>query len=86
MLDAAQDIWTLSTLPGNRLERLTRDRKGQYGIRVNDQWRVCFERRDGHTVRLLHARRERVSSRHSFQGTCTPRDLGRLQRAQHRVP
>jgi len=48
MLEAAQDIRTLSTLPGNRLERLTGDRKGQYSIRVNDQWRVCFEWRDGH--------------------------------------
>ena len=48
MLDAAQDIRTLSTLPGNRLERLTGDRKGQYSIRVNDPWRVCFEWRDGH--------------------------------------
>jgi proteic killer suppression protein len=48
MLDAAQDIRTLSTLPGKRLERLRGDRKGQYSIRVNDQWRVCFEWRDGH--------------------------------------
>jgi len=48
MLDAAQDIRTLSTLPGNRLERLRGDRKGQYSIRINDQWRVCFEWRDGH--------------------------------------
>jgi proteic killer suppression protein len=46
--EAAQDIRTLSTLPGNRVERLRGDRKGQYSIRVNDQWRVCFEWRDGH--------------------------------------
>jgi toxin HigB-1 len=46
MLDAAQDIRTLSTLPGNRSERRTGDRKGQCSIRVNDQWRVCFEWRD----------------------------------------
>jgi len=52
MLEAAQDIRTLSTLPGNRLERLTGDRKGQYSIRVNDQWRVCFEWRDGHTYEV----------------------------------
>jgi len=52
MLDAAQDIRTLSTLPGNRLERLTGDRKGQYSIRVNDQWRVCFEWRDGHACEI----------------------------------
>ena len=48
MLDAAQDIRTLSTLPRNRLER----RKGQYSIRVNDQWRVCFEWRDGHAYEV----------------------------------
>ena len=52
MLDAAQDIRTLSTLPGNRLERLRADRKGQYSIRVNDQWRVCFEWRDGHAYEV----------------------------------
>ena len=48
MLDAAQDIRTLSALPGNRLERLRGDRKGKYSIRIDDQWRVCFEWRDGH--------------------------------------
>ncbi len=52
MLDAAQDIRTLSTLPGNRLESLRRDRKGQYSIRVNDQWRVCFEWHDGHAYEV----------------------------------
>ena len=52
MLDAAQDSRTLSTLPGNRLERLTGDRRGQYSIRVNDQWRVCFEWRDGHAYEV----------------------------------
>jgi len=52
MLDAAQDIRTLSTLPGNRLERLRGDRKGQYSIRVNDQWRVCFEWRDAHAYEV----------------------------------
>jgi proteic killer suppression protein len=48
MLHAAQDIRTLSTLPGNRLERL----KGQFSIRVNDQWRVCFEWGDGHAYEV----------------------------------
>jgi toxin HigB-1 len=52
MLDAAQDIRTLSTLPGNRLERLRGDRKGQYSIRINDQWRVCFEWRGGHAYEV----------------------------------
>lgn len=41
-LDAATTPRDLD-LPGNRLEALKGDRKGQYGIRINDQWRVCFE-------------------------------------------
>jgi proteic killer suppression protein len=52
MLDAAQGIQTLSTLPGNRLERLRGDRKGQYSIRVNGRWHVCFEWRDGHAYEV----------------------------------
>jgi len=47
MLDAAPDLRTLSSLPGNRLERLKGDRIGAYSIRINDQWRVCFQWRDG---------------------------------------
>jgi proteic killer suppression protein len=48
VLDAAPDLRTLSTLPGNRLERLKGDRKDQYSIRINEQWRICFVWRDGH--------------------------------------
>ena len=48
MLDAAPDLRTLSTLPGNQLEPLKGDRKGQYSIRVNDQGRICFVWREGH--------------------------------------
>jgi len=33
--------------PGNRLEKLSRDRIGQHSIRINDQWRICFRWRDG---------------------------------------
>ena len=40
MLDAAEDLRSLSTLPGNQLERLKGDRKGQYSIRINDQWNL----------------------------------------------
>lgn len=47
MLDAADELRILSALPGNRLERLHGDREGQYSIRVNDQWRVCFSWHDG---------------------------------------
>lgn len=41
-LDSAASIADLRR-PGNRLEALTGERKGQYSIRINDQWRVCFE-------------------------------------------
>ena len=41
-LEAATSILDLS-LPGNRLEALKGDRQGQYSIRINDQWRICFE-------------------------------------------
>ena len=51
MFDAAPDIRTLSSLPSNRLERLKVDRKEQYSIRINDQWRICFEWRDGHAYK-----------------------------------
>ena len=42
-LEAATSLRDLSALPGNRFEALLGDRKGQYSIRINDQWRVCFE-------------------------------------------
>ena len=41
-LDAAPRIEDLRVPPGNRLEALAGDRKGQHSIRVNDQWRICF--------------------------------------------
>ncbi len=47
-LDAAKDVSDLRIPPGNRLEKLAGDRKGQWSIRVNDQWRLCFEWREGH--------------------------------------
>jgi proteic killer suppression protein len=46
-LEAATAVKDLSSLPGNRFEALAGDRKGQYSIRVNDQWRICFEWPDG---------------------------------------
>lgn len=42
MLDAAKFIEDLRVPPGNRLEALRGDRKGQFNIRVNQQWRICF--------------------------------------------
>jgi toxin HigB-1 len=43
ILDAAISLDALRALPSNRLEALTGDRKGQYSIRINKQWRICFE-------------------------------------------
>ncbi|MBI3540793.1 MAG: type II toxin-antitoxin system RelE/ParE family toxin [Deltaproteobacteria bacterium] len=42
MIHAAQKVEDLRIPPGNRLEALKGGRKGQYSIRINDQWRVCF--------------------------------------------
>jgi len=54
LLDAATSLGDLQ-LPGLRLEALKGDRKGQYSIRVNDQYRICFEWRDGdaHNVEIV---------------------------------
>ena len=43
MLDKAQDINDLRIPPANRLEKLKGNRTGQHSIRINDQWRICFE-------------------------------------------
>ena len=47
MLNNAQDLNDLRAPPGNRLERLTGDRRGQHSIRINDQYRICFEWHNG---------------------------------------
>src|ERR1019366_1157519 len=46
-LEAATALRDLAGLPGNRFEALSGDRKGQYSIRINEQWRICFEWLDG---------------------------------------
>jgi toxin HigB-1 len=45
-VDAAKELDDLRVPPGNRLEALHGDRRGQHSIRVNDQWRICFEWRE----------------------------------------
>ncbi|MDR0284024.1 MAG: type II toxin-antitoxin system RelE/ParE family toxin [Propionibacteriaceae bacterium] len=47
LINAAVGLADLRIPPGNRLEQLKADRRGQWSIRVNDQWRICFEWRDG---------------------------------------
>ena len=46
-LEAATALRDHAVLPGNRFEALSGDRKGQYSIRINEQWRICFEWLDG---------------------------------------
>jgi len=46
-LDVAKRLDDLRQSPGNRLEALVGDRVGQYSVRINDQWRLCFIWRDG---------------------------------------
>jgi len=50
VLDAAPTLGALAAIPGNRFEALKRDRKGQYSIRINDQWRICFKWEDGNAL------------------------------------
>jgi proteic killer suppression protein len=46
-VDAASRVDDLRVPPGNRVEALHGNRRGQYSIRINDQWRICFEWHDG---------------------------------------
>ena len=54
-LNAATELSQMTVPPGNRLEALKGARKGQYSIRVNDQWRICFRWSEGnaHEVEIV---------------------------------
>ena len=47
MIEAAVELYDLASPPGNKLEALSGDRKGQHSIRINDQWRICFRWQEG---------------------------------------
>ncbi len=47
LIHAVEDVASLAFPPGNRLEKLGGDRQGQYSIRINEQWRICFRWEDG---------------------------------------
>jgi len=51
-IDAASQLEDLRLPPSNRLETLKGDRKGQWSIRINDQWRFCFEWHDGNAEQV----------------------------------
>lgn len=55
MIDAAINITDLKVPPANRLEKLRGDRAGQYSIRINNQWRICFDwhENDAHEVEIV---------------------------------
>jgi proteic killer suppression protein len=55
IIDAAASIDTLRVPPGNRLEALKGDRRGQWSIRINEQWRICLRWQDGaaHDVEIV---------------------------------
>ncbi len=55
VLNAAVELANLRVAPGNRLEELTRDRKGQHSIRINDQYRICFRwiQANAHDVEIV---------------------------------
>jgi toxin HigB-1 len=52
LIDAAAELEFLRVPPGNRLEKLTGDRAGQWSIRINDQYRICFVFRSGHAFQV----------------------------------
>ena len=54
ILDATETLESLKALPSNHFEALSGNRKGQYSIRVNKRWRVCFKWQDGaHEVEIV---------------------------------
>jgi addiction module HigA family antidote len=55
LIDAAASLEDLQVPRGNHLEKLTGDRAGQYSIRINDQWRICFRWSEGnaHEVEIV---------------------------------
>jgi proteic killer suppression protein len=51
-LDLAQSVEDMRNPPGNKLEQLSGNRAGQYSIRINRQWRICFQWRDSHAYEV----------------------------------
>lgn len=52
LLDSVEQLDDLRVPPGNRLEKLSGGRQGQYSIRINDQWRICFKWRVGNAYKV----------------------------------
>lgn len=75
MLDAATRIEDLRVPPGNRLEKLRGNRAGQWSIRVNDQWRLCFTWQDGEAclVELVDCHQGGIDDNSEATGADPPR-------------
>jgi toxin HigB-1 len=52
MIDAAETLYDFYNPPSNRFEALAGQRKGQYSIRINDRWRICFQFREGNAYEV----------------------------------
>jgi proteic killer suppression protein len=52
VLNAAERLEDLRVPPGNRLEKLSDDREGQYSLRINERWRICFRWHEGNTYEV----------------------------------
>jgi toxin HigB-1 len=52
IIDAAEQLSDLKEPPGNQLEKLSGDRKDQYSIRINEQWRICFRWENGDALEI----------------------------------
>ena len=75
MLSNAQTLADLRVPPANRLEKLVGDRAGEYSIRINEQWRICFEWHEGdaYNVEIVdHHEWEEVQDARRKAGTGTP--------------
>jgi proteic killer suppression protein len=51
-IDSAEELRDLASPPANRLELLKGDRAGQYSVRINDQYRICFRWKNGHAYEV----------------------------------
>ena len=77
LLEAATGLRDLGQLPGNRLEGLSGDRAGQYSVRINMQWRICFEWPEGsdgaENVEIVDYHQEKHHGTHTHSPRRDPR-------------
>ena len=86
ILDAAEELTDLRIPPGNRLEKLSGDRAGQHSIRINDQWRVCFQWSDGDADDVEWESAWIARSSSAPANHLAAREFGRMLRSRVRPP